>query len=435
MSKLIPGNQKHLTLDDRLYIEQALNEGKSFKDIAKFLCKDPTTISKEVKLHRMTNTWNKGSFNNPHNFCVHRFHCKKKNVCEKIIICDIKCASCSKCNQVCKRYEKEQCNRLDKAPYVCNGCSKPPNKCTIPHKYDYNAHFAQRKYEELRTSSRAGVNLSKKEALEIDKIVTPLIQQGQSPYQIITNHPELGFSVKTLYNYIDQGILLSRNIDLKRKPKFKPRKHTKKGIQNKEIFINRTYDDFRKLNPEHFVEMDTVVSAKGSNKCILTFYDTETELLIARLLNRCTLGAVRMAIDTLEKSLGTYEFLTVFETLLTDRGSEFSDPVAIETGIHDIQRTSVYFCDPMRSNQKGGIENVHTMLRMIIPKGTVFTNLSQWDVRKMINHINSTPRKKLEGKTPYDLALKKYGPEILEALQLKLIAPDDVILSPKLLTK
>lgn len=435
MSKLIPGNQKHLTLDDRLYIEQALNEGKSFKDIAKFLCKDPTTISKEVKLHRMTNTWNKGSFNNPHNFCVHRFHCKKKNVCEKIIICDIKCASCSKCNQVCKRYEKEQCNRLDKAPYVCNGCSKPRNKCTIPHKYDYNAHFAQRKYEELRTSSRAGVNLSKKEALEIDKIVTPLIQQGQSPYQIITNPPELGFSVKTLYNYIDQGILLSRNIDLKRKPKFKPRKHTKKGIQNKEIFINRTYDDFRKLNPEHFVEMDTVVSAKGSNKCILTFYDTETELLIARLLNRCTLGAVRMAIDTLEKSLGTYEFLTVFETLLTDRGSEFSDPVAIETGIHDIQRTSVYFCDPMRSNQKGGIENVHTMLRMIIPKGTVFTNLSQWDVRKMINHINSTPRKKLEGKTPYDLALKKYGPEILEALQLKLIAPDDVILSPKLLTK
>lgn len=144
-----------------------------------------------------------------------------------------------------------------------------------------------------------------------------------------------------------------------------------------------------------------------------------------------------MAIDTLEKSLGTYEFLTVFETLLTDRGSEFSDPVAIETGIHDIQRTSVYFCDPMRSSQKGGIENVHTMLRMIIPKGTVFTNLSQWDVRKIINHINSTPRKKLEGKTPYDLALKKYGPEILEALQLKLIAPDpdDVILSPKLLTK
>ena len=52
MSKYIPGNQKHLTLENRIYIENELNKGTSFKDIAKFLCKDPTTISKEVKTHR-----------------------------------------------------------------------------------------------------------------------------------------------------------------------------------------------------------------------------------------------------------------------------------------------------------------------------------------------------------------------------------------------
>ena len=49
MSKYIPGNQKHLTLEDRIYIENELNRGTTFKDIAKFLCKGPTTISKEVK--------------------------------------------------------------------------------------------------------------------------------------------------------------------------------------------------------------------------------------------------------------------------------------------------------------------------------------------------------------------------------------------------
>ena len=53
MSKYIPGNQKHLTLDDRIYIENELSKGTSFKDIARFLCKDPTTISKEVKAHRL----------------------------------------------------------------------------------------------------------------------------------------------------------------------------------------------------------------------------------------------------------------------------------------------------------------------------------------------------------------------------------------------
>ena len=72
---------------------------------------------------------------------------------------------------------------------------------------------------------------------------------------------------------------------------------------------------------------------------------------------------------------------------------------------------------------------------MILPKGTVFEPLTQWDIRKVVNHINSAPRESLGGETPYKLALKKYGPDILEALQLKFIVPDEVILSPKLLKK
>lgn len=48
-------NHKHLTKDDRDYIEEALNQNMTMKDIADFLAKDPTTISKEVKLHRVEN--------------------------------------------------------------------------------------------------------------------------------------------------------------------------------------------------------------------------------------------------------------------------------------------------------------------------------------------------------------------------------------------
>lgn len=54
MNRYIPDNQKHLTLDDHIYIENELNKGTSFKDTARFLCKDPTTISKEVKTHRLS---------------------------------------------------------------------------------------------------------------------------------------------------------------------------------------------------------------------------------------------------------------------------------------------------------------------------------------------------------------------------------------------
>ena len=80
------------------------------------------------------------------------------------------------------------------------------------------------------------------------------------------------------------------------------------------------------------------------------------------IINRCTKGAVRLIFDRLEKRLGTYEFISVFENILTDRGSEFGDPESLETGIHGIQRSSIYYCDPMRSGQKGALEQAHTMV-------------------------------------------------------------------------
>ena len=123
----------------------------------------------------------------------------------------------------------------------------------------------------------------------------------------------------------------------------------------------------------------------------------------------------------------------LFNTILTDRGSEFGDPEALETGIDGMVRSSIYFCDPMRSGQKGGIEQAHTMLRMVLPKKTSFEFLTQWDLRTIVDHINSTPRESLGGRTPYDVALDKYGIDILKALQLRPIPPDEVNLTPKLI--
>ena len=87
----------------------------------------------------------------------------------------------------------------------------------------------------------------------------------------------------------------------------------------------------------------------------------------------------------------------------------------------------------MRSGQKGGLEQAHTMLRMILPKGSSFAFLTQWDVNRIVNHINSTPRESLNGDTPYQRALKRYGEDVLKALQLGLIHPDEVCLRPKLI--
>ncbi len=433
MSQYIPGNQKHLTLDDRIYIENELNKGTTFKDIARFLCKDPTTISKEVKAHRLSDWFHKGTFYNAKNFCIHRYHCKKTNACGKIFLCGIKCTSCPTCNQNCKDFEKERCSRLDKAPYVCNGCSRKINHCTIAHKYRYDARFADRKYRETLRNSRTGIDMTKRDLRRIDQIISPLIAQGQSPYMIIANHPELDLSVRSLYTYLDMGLFTARNIDLKRKVSFKQRKVHKTQITDRSVFQDRSYNDFKALNLSRFVEMDTVHSSRESGKVLLTFFFTEEKLFLAFLMNRCSQGAVRLIFDRLEKRMGTFTFLSLFEYLLTDRGSEFGDPEALETGIEGIQRTSIYYCDPMRSGQKGGIEQAHTMLRMVLPKGTSFEFLSQWDVNLIVNHINSAPRESLHGRTPYNVALETFGEEVLKAFQLKPISPDEVNLTPKLI--
>lgn len=108
-------------------------------------------------------------------------------------------------------------------------------------------------------------------------------------------------SVRALYSYIDQGIFTSKNIDLKRKVTFKPRKCYKTQIANREIFHGRSYEDFLKLGLNAFVEMDTVHSCRDSQKNLLTFFFTEEKLFLAYLLNRCTKGAVKAVFDCLER--------------------------------------------------------------------------------------------------------------------------------------
>lgn len=165
--------------------------------------------------------------------------------------------------------------------------------------------------------------MTKKELRKKDQIISPLIEQGQSPYHILTNHPELDMSVRTMYSYLDQGLFTARNIDFKRKVHFKPRKCHKTQITDRAVFTNRLYRDFCSLGLTSYVQMDTVHSSRESKKTLLTMFFTKEKLFLAFLMNRCTKGAVRLVFDRLEKRMGTYEFASMFEYILTDRGSEF----------------------------------------------------------------------------------------------------------------
>lgn len=117
MSKAI-GPQKHLTLEERKIIEESLEKNWLFKDIAKFLDKDPSTISKEIRKHRERKE--PGSLHYGFNKCAKRQTCHKKNICNPN--CTKECRSCNLCNEKCPEFDEGLCKRLINPPYVCNGC-------------------------------------------------------------------------------------------------------------------------------------------------------------------------------------------------------------------------------------------------------------------------------------------------------------------------
>ncbi len=110
------------------------------------------------------------------------------------------------------------------------------------------------------------------------------------------------------------------------------------------------------------------------------------------LLERHTQDCVVRTLNLISDAIGIKQFQKLFTCILTDRGTEFSNPYALECDENGEIKTRVFYCDPYRSNQKGMIEKNHEFIRMILPKGHSFDNRSQYDATRIANHINSYPR-------------------------------------------
>ncbi|MDC0698953.1 helix-turn-helix domain-containing protein, partial [Blautia wexlerae] len=224
------GNQKHLDLSARIIIEQHLNNGDSFRSIAIELNKDPSTISKEVRRHSIIRERSTDAFAPIP--CANNYDRSKPrtNICNVMHMCGDnecrhKCVLCRKfrCSDVCKFYKPRECEKLNKPPYVCNGCSKRTN-CMMDKKI-YSSKYAQDTYEALRTTSREGINQTPESIQKLDILLSPLLKKGQSIAHIYASHAdEIACSRRTIYSYIDRGVFQARNIDLRRKVVYKQRK-------------------------------------------------------------------------------------------------------------------------------------------------------------------------------------------------------------------
>ena len=433
-----------MDLTDRVAIETGLCRGESFKRIAKRIGRHPSTVAHEVMENR---TFIKGTYYAGKD-CQHARTCAVKNLCwGSEDACNYRCKYCRgyDCTKMCDRYVSAACHKPDKPPYVCNTCKN--RKLCIKDKFVYSAPYADAAVSRRRSESRQGIRLTAEQKEFVDELVTRLVRKGQPLTHIYAEHEaEMPMSLRSLYNYIDAGELTIRNIDLRRKTGYRPRKKKYKDIGNQQGFANqkyregRTYEEFEsrmKYSALSVVEMDTVKGVRERGKRLLTMIFQDNSVMLLFLLPDGKAESVKRVFDYLERGLGLERFYRLFPIILTDNGSEFKRPADLEFTDDLTVRTDIYYCDPMASWQKPHIEKNHEFIRYVIPRGKSLNPYTQEDITLLMNHINSTRRPGLGNKAPYELINEEDEDmwALFHLLKMDLIPPDEVHLMPDLFEK
>ena len=425
----------HLTDSDRLQIEIMLKSRCPLSRIAEQVGKAKSTVAREIKKRAQESE--KFAARYPKNRCVNRRDCHRVQLCDEKPNCTRRCSLCGLCNKICPKFEEEVCLKLFEPPYVCNGCPTE-SKCALKKRY-YLHKLAHEAYRETLVESRVGANITEEELLDLDEFVSPLIKRGQSVSHIFRSNPDkFNVSEKSVYRYVAGGLMTADNLDMPRVVRFKPRKT--KPVEHKVdsgCRIGRNYLDFGKFIEKtgaQAVEMDTVKGG-ASGKVLLTLMFKSCDFMLAFLRDRNTSQTVIDRFNALFHLLGEQYFKKLFPVILTDNGSEFSNPGALEFDAAGNRRTHIFYCDPHASWQKPNVELNHEFIRRIIPKGVSMNALTQEDIDLMTSHINSYSREKLGGKSPIETFNFIYGEGLAEKLGQTKIPPNEILLKPALLKK
>ncbi len=423
--------KKRLTSADRNTIETLLFEKKSLRQIADYLGKSPSTISREIKNHTYV-------IKATRNDCAISHNCSASRLCGTE--CRYQCYKCIKCREHCSDYVQFVCKTKQENPLkLCNTCPKH-TYCTL-EKHLYTAKKAQKEYRNTLIGMRDGFDLTYEQICTIDDLVSPLIRQGLSPYHIKqTLGDKLPVSESTLRRMIDKGKLNARNIDLRNKVKRKVRTK-RRNIHNEDVSASKTghlYSDYLAYTAENetlTVQMDCVEGTKEDNCVLLTLHFPTFHFQLAYIMPFHTSKCVVEVLDRIENAIGTSLFTSLFGVILTDNGHEFKDIDGMERSVNGGRRTKIFFCEPNRSDEKGSCENNHRFIRYVVPKGTSLDSYTQKDITLMMNNINSYSRKALLGKSPFEMVAGIFPDKLFKQLGLYRIAPQDIILTAELLKK
>lgn len=276
----------------------------------------------------------------------------------------------------------------------------------------YSPNIAEDKYQEQLHEKGPDLKIGHDHRLA-QHIEKTILEKGYSPAAVLGEilvseelHFDTTICVTTLYKYIDQGLFLRvTNKDLPVKP---TRKHHKNKVRvaksaPKGKSIEKRPPEIDERKEFGHWEMDCVIGRRGTKGVLLVLTErlTRKELIIP--MRDKTAKSVVRALNRLERRYGT-KFSTVFKTITVDNGTEFSDSKGIERScLRKTNRTTLYYCHPYCSSERGSNENQNRMIRRRVPKGSNIGSFTAAQIQEIEEWVNNYPRRQFGYRSANDL--------------------------------
>ena len=279
----------------------------------------------------------------------------------------------------------------------------------------YRANSAQADYESQGRNKERSLKIGKDKGLEA-YIRNRMLEDHFSPDAIIGEIKVKGLKferqicTKTLYNYIDAGLLsgISNKNLWEKRHKRKRGYKTVSRINTKNRDCRSIEDRSKKINNRleygHW-EGDTVKGPLGSKTGLFTLTERKSKEEIILKVEQATQEAIQAELDGLETKHGD-DFKIKFKSITFDNGPEFLEWKSLEISVlkPKERRTMIYFAHSYSAWERGTNENQNRMIRRFVPKGRDIAEFSKAEIQEIEDWMNNYPRKILGYKTANQVA-------------------------------
>jgi IS30 family transposase len=204
---------------------------------------------------------------------------------------------------------------------------------------------------------------------------------------------------KTLYTYIDHGLIegvSNESLWEKRQRRHRTKRvirHARKAPTRRQS-IEKRPEHIQKRDEFGHWEIDLIAGPTEAKATLMTLVERKTRKLIIRKLKDKTHGAVRRAINSIERKYGGSRFRDIFKSITADNGSEFLDVDGMQNSVFSATpRTALFYAHPYSSWERGTNENTNRIIRRFIAKGRKIESLTCATIRTIEEWINNYPRK------------------------------------------